>query len=176
MDTTSSELQKLLDKIGSDTMNIGAGETLMLPGFETTSITDSVINGGVGSTTSFDFSSNDTITLTGAVGSAGYDFGTTQGSSISGGYVYAANPVTLNQNGRISLTGEKADIEVNGISVMETMKAIQERLNILTPNPELEAEWEELRVLGEQYRALEKKCKEKIDIWNKLKQMPPPEL
>lgn len=172
MDTTSSELQKLLDKIGSNTMNIGSGETLMLPGFETTSITDSVINGGVGSTTSFDFSSNDTITLTGAVGSAGYDFG----SSISGGYVYAANPVTLNQSGRISLTGEKADIEVNGISVMDTLKVIQERLNILTPNPELEAEWEELRVLGEQYRALEKKCKEKIDIWNKLKQMPPPEL
>jgi flagellar motility protein MotE (MotC chaperone) len=54
------------------------------------------------------------------------------------------------------------------------MARVEERLNILTPNPELEKEWDDLRKLGERYRKLEKKCKEKAETWNKLKAMPPP--
>jgi hypothetical protein len=49
-------------------------------------------------------------------------------------------------------------------------------LNILTPNPEMEAEWDQLRKLGERYRKLEKKCREKSDMWNKLKAMPRPDV
>ena len=40
----------------------------------------------------------------------------------------------------------------------------------------IEQEWDELRGLGEKYRALEKDIKEKISIWEKLKAMPPPTL
>ena len=54
------------------------------------------------------------------------------------------------------------------------MEQVEERLNILTPNPELEKEWDDLRKLGERYRKLEKKCKEKAEVWKKLKSMPPP--
>ena len=42
---------------------------------------------------------------------------------------------------------------------------------MLVPNPDLEAEWDQLRELGERYRELEKLCKEKSTVWNKLKKI-----
>ena len=79
-----------------------------------------------------------------------------------------------NVSSTIDLKGENADIKINGISLVDTLKTIQDRLNILRPNPELETEWDQLRELGEQYRELEKKVKEQGDMWAKLKAMPPP--
>ena len=76
----------------------------------------------------------------------------------------------------VQINGEGADILVNGESVMDTLRGIQERLNILRPNPELEAEWDELREAGERYRELERQFAEKSKMWNTLKQMPPPEI
>ncbi len=49
------------------------------------------------------------------------------------------------------------------------MEQIEQRLNILTVNAKLESEWEELRALGEQYRALEQSIIEKMKTWDKLK-------
>jgi predicted RNase H-like nuclease (RuvC/YqgF family) len=74
----------------------------------------------------------------------------------------------------MSLRGENADLDINGKSLKDWMERVEERLNILTPNPELEKEWDELRRLGERYRKLEKKCQEKAEVWNKLKSMPKP--
>jgi hypothetical protein len=88
---------------------------------------------------------------------------------------YSAIGTQLDQNGRMSLRGDKADLDINGKSLTAWMEKVEERLNILTPNPELEKEWDELRRLGERYRKLEKKCKEKAEVWNKLKAMPKPE-
>jgi hypothetical protein len=73
--------------------------------------------------------------------------------------------------GKISLEGENADLLINKKSLRNWMEKVEERLNILTPNPELEKEWDQLRRLGERYRKLEKKCKEQSDMWNKLKNM-----
>lgn len=75
---------------------------------------------------------------------------------------------------KIRLDGDGADIEINGESMIGMLKRIEERLNILTPNAKLEAEWEELRILGEQYRKLEQHIKDKQATWDKLKAMPPP--
>jgi flagellar motility protein MotE (MotC chaperone) len=75
----------------------------------------------------------------------------------------------------MSLQGENADLDINGKSLKDWMDKVEERLNILTPNPELEKEWDDLRRLGERYRKLEKKCKEKAEVWNKLKSMPKPQ-
>ena len=58
-------------------------------------------------------------------------------------------------------------------SMKTWMEAVEERLNILTPNPELEADWDELQELGERYRALERKCKEKAQMWAALKRVQP---
>jgi hypothetical protein len=78
------------------------------------------------------------------------------------------------QSGTMELKGDNADIIVNGRSLMNAIDALEQRLNILVPNPELEAEWDELRELAERYRELEKKCQEKGDMWAKLKAMPAP--
>jgi len=83
-------------------------------------------------------------------------------------------PMTVHQRGLIELQGEDADISINGKSMSAWMARVEERLNILSPNTELEKEWDDLRRLGERYRKLEKKCKEKAETWNKLKAMPPP--
>jgi hypothetical protein len=43
------------------------------------------------------------------------------------------------------------------------------RLAILTPDPRLEEEWEELRVLGDRYRELEKEINAKMKTFDILK-------
>lgn len=82
----------------------------------------------------------------------------------------------IGQSGKMSLQGANADIDINGKSLKSWMEKVEERLNILTPNSELEAEWDELKELGERYRALEQRCKEKAETWKKLKAMPPPQV
>jgi hypothetical protein len=100
--------------------------------------------------------------------------GTTSGSfRISPDY--SAVGTQFDQNGRMSLRGKNADLDINGKSLKDWMEKVEERLNILTPNPDLEQEWDDLRQLGERYRKLEKKCKEKAEVWNKLKSMPKPQ-
>lgn len=88
----------------------------------------------------------------------------------------SSTTTTIATRNRLNLQGTDADIVINGVSLQDTLQGIQERLNILTPNPDLEAEWDELRELGQRYRALEKQCQEKSKIWNQLKAMPPPEI
>jgi len=90
-------------------------------------------------------------------------------TTISNGSWSTAPTLTVSQSGTIQLEGENADIKVNGESLMETLRGIQDRLNMLQPNPALEAEWDELRKLGEQYRKLEADFKEKSKMWNTLK-------
>ena len=102
----------------------------------------------------------------------------------SGGPVY--NPIhqgnisiantQFEQSGKVVLKGEKADIEINGKSMSAWMEKVEQRLNILTPNPDMEKDWDDLRRLGERYRKLEKKCQEKSKMWEALKKMPPPKL
>jgi len=88
---------------------------------------------------------------------------------------YNTTAATIEQSGKMTLRGKNADLDINGKSLKDWMEKVEERLNILTPNPELEKEWDELRRLGERYRKLEKKCKEKAEVWNKLKSMPKPQ-
>jgi hypothetical protein len=94
----------------------------------------------------------------------------------TGGYTFAnqnIQPSTL-AGGKVHIQGKDADLVIGDKSLKTWMERVEERLNILTPNPEMEKEWNQLRKLGERYRKLEKKCKEKSDMWNKLKAMPPP--
>lgn len=80
------------------------------------------------------------------------------------------------KGGKLQLHGENADIEINGKSLMKLLEQFEQRLNLLTPNTELEAEWDELKELGDRYRELEQRCKEKAETWKKLKAMPPPQV
>jgi hypothetical protein len=79
-------------------------------------------------------------------------------------------------SGRITLSGENADIEVNGWSLVDAVKRIEERLGLFQPNPKLEREWEDLRALGEQYRQLEQHIRDKQATFDRLKAMPAPDI
>jgi hypothetical protein len=137
----------------------------------------------------------DTISITGAQGSNDSIGGVNGTWAInSGPYIssidtsnltWASTPNTVwttntadwsigtgtNQSGALNLQGDNADIVVNGRSLMDAIDTLEQRLNILVPNPELEAEWDELRELGDRYRELERLCKEKGDMWSKLKEI-----
>lgn len=84
---------------------------------------------------------------------------------------FSSTPIV--PNGRLSLKGEHADIDVNGKSFVGWMKKVEQRLNMLEPNPGMETEWEQLKQLGDQYRNLEKICEEKSMIWQKLAAVQP---
>ena len=100
----------------------------------------------------------------------------TQMATGANQYVYAFNeacgtrPTTL-MAATLELQGEGADIRINGVSLTDVLKNIEQRLNILRPNTELESEWDQLRELGNRYRQLEAELKEKSLMWNKLKAM-----
>jgi hypothetical protein len=143
---------------------------------------------------------NDTITWSSGTSYPGFGAipsgPTTFGPNVSGvttmlggtGYTYTTNTTSpflatgsnpamvVNQSGTIEIKGEDADIKINGKSMVTWMEAVEERLNILTPNPELEKDWDDLRRLGERYRALERKCKEKAKMWAALKKVQPKQL
>jgi len=114
-----------------------------------------------------------------------YNWSTTMASGITSGisqspYIVSnsasAGWSTIEPSAKIVLNGKDADIIVNEVSLMDMLANIESRLNILHPNTKLEADWDELRELGDQYRALEKQIKEKADMWEKLKAMPPPKI
>lgn len=96
----------------------------------------------------------------------------TIGDSTS--FNWSADTITLGElnpsSSKITLHGDNADIEVNGESLMSMIRGIQDRLNILTPDRELEQQWDELRVLREQYDAKLAECREKSRAWRALQQ------
>jgi hypothetical protein len=57
------------------------------------------------------------------------------------------------------------DLVLDGVSLKQLL---EERLNLLIPNPALEKEWDELKQLGDEYRKLEADLKEKARIWQAL--------
>ena len=130
-------------------------------------------NGGTSSATGAVWDTTSLPSLTGSVLGSGvyYASGAVGGNGTYGNITIGGNSVKPNQN-KISILGENADIEINGKSMTAWMERVEQRLNILTPNTELEKEWDDLRRLGERYRKLEKKCKEKALMWETLKKMP----
>ena len=137
-----------------------ASDTITLSGSELTNGGSTILNPGG---------------LTGSYGqvytaSAGAGSNTSPWATGAGSYTF---PSTV-ASSKITLNGDNADIEVNGKSLLSTLAALEERLNILVPNPAMEKEWDQLKKLGDKYRKLEKKLKEQSDMWNKLKSMPPP--
>lgn len=134
----------------------------------TCSVTDTIDLSALGANTNVSLTSP--YTITGAIGT---------NTIWTTGTGTAAPWTTYNPNttsAKINLTGDEADIEVNGWSLVDAVKRIEERLGLFQPNPELEAEWAELRELGEQYRRLEQHIRDKQATFDRLRAMPAPEL
>ena len=136
----------------------------------------------------------DTITITGVNGddsntidlsslnlTGGIDYSSLSNTIISqshaGKYIYNdptwSPTLSVGTSGTLQLDGDNADIVVNGVSLMDKINAIGERLNMLDINPELEAEWDQLRELGDCYRQLEQELKTKSEMWKTLKTKTP---
>jgi hypothetical protein len=88
-------------------------------------------------------------------------------TGTGGGGPWMSTNATTNST-KINLDGKEADIVINGHSLTATLRALEERLNILVPNSELETEWAELKKLGDAYRKLEQDLIEKARIWQVL--------
>ena len=84
-------------------------------------------------------------------------------------WTFTDGSITSPPSGRLELRGDDADIEINGESVVGMLREIRDRLNILQVSEEMEAEWDELRALREQYEAKLAECLEKSRAWNILK-------
>ena len=89
----------------------------------------------------------------------------------------APGDLTLYQNNILTTATEhkndlvlnnRSDIIFDGVSLRDTLLKIQDRLALLTPDPSLEAEWAELKSLGDQYRSLEAEIQEKLKAWRIL--------
>jgi len=143
---TLNELDQLTTSITSGSSPIWDTTGTVVPGYGA-----AIGNGGTGYT----------YTTTGTSGSPWIATGTGTGT------------LKVEQSGSIEIQGENADIKMNGKSMKAWMEKVEERLNILTPNPELEKDWDDLRRLGQRYRALEKKCREKAQMWEALKKIQP---
>ena len=118
---------------------------------------------------------NDTITI-----SPNWLSGTGGAYTYAGtGTNYAWNTIsnTTSIENTLQVKGDSefdGDITVKGRSLTEFMESVEQRLCILRPNPNLESEWDQLRELGEQYRALEKQLQEKAQMWAALQRTQPP--
>ncbi len=86
--------------------------------------TISISNGGSGTTGSVL-----------AAGGANIGYSNTMWTTGTSGF-NGTNAMDLNQSGMLSLKGKNADIDINGKSLMKTLEALEERLNMLVPNPE----------------------------------------
>ena len=62
-----------------------------------------------------------------------------------------------------------SDIELDGLSMRKTLLDLQERMAIMIPNPKLEEEFEELKLLADRYRELERKLLDQKLVWETLK-------
>lgn len=98
--------------------------------------------------------------------------GTITTSGLTGGYTIGDRSISS----KIQLSGEGADIEINGVSLVSridtidrSLQAIESRLNVLRPNEKLESEWNELAELGRRYRELEADILEQTRLWTILK-------
>jgi hypothetical protein len=123
-----------------------------------------------------------TISLTGSAGTASMidtylssnvyvTSGVTSGTGLNWGYNDTISITSGGYENLLSVNGDaeiKGKLKVDGRDIGEILNKIEERLAILRPNPELESRWDELRELGERYRALEADLTEKELMWSKL--------
>ena len=113
----------------------------------------------------------DTITLDSSL----YNTSITNASTISWNQNYTSgyglsNTANVNINTDGISIKEGGDIKIAGKSLSAAIEAIEERLGILNPNPELEERWDQLKELRKQYVELEKDLIEKEKLMKILKE------
>jgi hypothetical protein len=115
---------------------------------------------------------NDTINISGGTLAPGYGAVPPMSALTwpNNSPTYSWSDLNVTPSAKITLTGDDADIEINGESVVSMLREIRDRLNILQVSADMEAEWDELRALREQYETKLAECREKSRAWAALKQ------
>jgi hypothetical protein len=67
-----------------------------------------------------------------------------------------SNATTMTAKGKLKVEGEEADIFINGKSLSDWMSAVEQRLSILQPRPELQEKYQALQAAYEHYKTLER--------------------
>ena len=91
---------------------------------------------------------------------ASYYSGTVLTSTGSNG-AYWGNITTGGTQSSLSVSGDadfKGDVTIKGISILETLEKINERLAILVPDPERLEQYKALKKAYEEYQILEALC------------------
>ena len=124
------------------------------------------------------YDSGANVIIGGTGGSQYPNVATTLGNITPGDNIYSIfhDDSLRAPSGKLSLTGDDADIEINGESIVGMLKDIRDRLSILKVSEEMEAEWDDLADLRRQYEAKLAECREKSKMWDTLKRMPAPEI
>ena len=116
----------------------------------------------------------DTITLDPLIFSSGTSI--TSPSTITWDQNYSTTATWGNSTATVKIDTdgvnikEGGDIKIAGKSLSAAIEAIEARLGILNPNPELEDRWEQLKNLRKQYMELEKDLLEKEKLMKILKE------
>jgi len=117
---------------------------------------------------------NSSVTLGGSGGSgAVYSITAGGGSGIAQAGNWA-KPYTTTNSGDINIDAN--DIKLRGKSLMESLDRIEQRLGILDCDEPLEAEWDKLRALGDEYRQVKQHIEDKMKTFETLKSMPKPDI
>jgi hypothetical protein len=154
-----SEIDKLLEKLASKQGDLFYDDNLM-----TSTASASTISTVAGNTWPYPNSSSGSYTWT-TNSTGGYNLGNIS-PSLNFNDTWQHGDAKLKVQGDAEFEG---DVKIKGKSIAETLDKIEARLAILHPNEKLEAKWEELKKLGDAYRALEKDIIEKEQIWETLK-------
>jgi len=111
-----------------------------------------------------------TVTITAPNTVPNYGYYTTAPNTIGGNPIWTIQPNTTTNN-QLTVKGDaefEGEVTIKGKSLLDAIESLEKRLGLLHPNPKLEGRWEELKELGERYRALEKEILEKEKMWTIL--------
>lgn len=170
------------DIYGMDTIVLGGStddDTITLPNW----------NSPLSTSLSTDYSYSATLGTPTSItsGGSGASLTTTTGGGLMWGnpnHTITASPYTIsnanattgwttyNQSQVLKVAGNaefEGEVTIRGVKLDDRLTAIEERLGILRPNNDLEGKWEKLKILGEEYRKLEKEILEGENIWATLK-------
>jgi hypothetical protein len=151
-----SEIDKLLQRL-ADNKSLNQGDLFYDDNLITSTASASTITTVAGNTWPYN---------TGAYTYNSCNLGGTDSTSLNWQGNWQYGDPKLKVQGDAEFDG---DVKIKGKSISETLDKIEARLAILHPNEKLESKWEELKKLGDAYRALEKDILEKEKIWDTLK-------
>jgi hypothetical protein len=93
-------------------------------------------------------------------------YGTSPGYDTSVLTVSAGSQPSLKVSGDADISG---NLKWRDRDMDKWIESVESRLAMLQPNPKLEQEFNKLKELGDQYRALEREILEKQKVWDILK-------